>query len=237
MKARITFKGELIDAGSDAKTVKGEKKGYLTGILYLAPSTEADGVHDLCPMATAECRLACLYGAGMSSVFPSIKRARIAKTLWYLRDSESFLATLRKDIYRLTVKAAKHNLTPAVRLNGTSDIPKLAMQLAAEFPTVQFYDYTKLTAPWKRVAPNYHLTFSFSGQNLAESMMALEHGINVAVVFSGTLPDTWHGIPVINGDESDLRFLDPKGVIVGLTTKGDAKKLTPGGFVQIGGAK
>ena len=233
----IKFHGELIDAGGDAKTVKGNKKGFLTGILYLAPSTEADGIHDLCPMASTECRLACLYGAGMAGVFPSIKRARIAKTLWYLRDAATFVATLRKDIYRLTVKAAKHGMTPAVRLNGTSDIPKLAMQLASEFPTVQFYDYTKLSSPWKRTTANYHLTFSFSGTNLAECLDALQHGINVAVVFSGSLPATWHGYPVINGDESDLRFLDPVGVIVGLSTKGDAKKLTTGGFVQIGGTK
>lgn len=228
-----TTKLELLAVESDAKTIKGNKLGYLTGILYLAPSTEAGG-RDLCPMASPECRLACLYGAGMSAVFPSIKRARIAKTLWYLRDPKSFLATLRADIYRLTVLAAKRGLKPAIRLNGTSDVPKLAMKLAAEFPEVQFYDYTKLSSPWKRVAANYHLTFSFSGDNLAECMRALAHGVNVAVVFSGTLPESWHGYPVVNGDESDLRFLDAAGVIVGLSTKGDAKKLATGGFVQIG---
>ena len=122
-------------------------------------------------------------------------------------------------------------------LNGTSDEWKLARALAAKFPEVEFYDYTKIPAPWKRVTANYHLTFSFSGTNLPACIDALQHGINVAVVFSGSLPATWHGYPVINGDESDLRFLDPVGVIVGLSTKGDAKKLTTGGFVQIGGAK
>lgn len=227
---------ELLSVESDAKTIKGNKKGYLTGVLYLAPSTEAGG-RDLCPMASAECRLACLYGAGMAGVFPSIKRARIAKTLWYLRDPKSFMSTLRADIHRLTVLAAKRGLKPCVRLNGTSDIPKLARDLACEFPEVQFYDYTKLLKPWQRVTANYHLTFSFSGDNLAACLTALAEGINVAVVFSGSLPATWHGYPVINGDESDLRFLDPVGVIVGLSTKGDAKKLTSGGFVQIGGTK
>jgi len=55
------------------------------------------------------------------------------------------------------------------------------------------------------------------------------------VVFpTDAFPETWRGIPVINGDESDLRFTDPVGVIVGLRAKGDAKKLVAGGFVQIG---
>ena len=48
----------LLSVESDAKTIKGSKRGYLTGILYMAPATEADGVHDLCPMATDECRKA-----------------------------------------------------------------------------------------------------------------------------------------------------------------------------------
>ena len=205
---------QLLSVESDAKTTKGSAKGYLTGILYLAPSTEADGVHDLCPMATAECRLACLYGAGMAGVFPSIKRARIAKTLWFLNQPESFYAQLTADIYRLTVLAAERGLKPAVRLNGTSDVPKMAAKLAAQFPQVQFYDYTKIPQPWKRTGDNYHLTYSFSGENLADCLKALEHGVNVAVVFAGELPETWQGYPVVNGDESDLRFLDRVGVIV-----------------------
>lgn len=56
----------------------------------------------------------------------------------------------------------------------------------------------------------------------------LAHGANVAVVF-GTpkghaLPETWHGYRVVDGDVSDLRFLDPPGTVVGLRAKGSAKK-------------
>lgn len=69
-------------------------------------------------------------------------------------------------------------------------------------------------------------------------MQALEHGINVAVVFpTRNFPATWNGYPVVNGDANDLRFLDPKTVVVGLKAKGDAKKLDVGQFVQIGGVK
>jgi len=225
----------LLSIESDAKTVKGSKYGWLTGIMYLAPANEA-GPINLCPMASAECRAACLYGAGMAGVFPSVKRARIEKTLWMLRDSASFLEQLREDIRELVRMAEKRNMVPAIRLNGTSDLPKLALKLAAEFPEVQFYDYTKLPGAWKRTRANYHLTFSHSGTNLESCFAALAHGVNVAVVFHGELPATWNGFAVVNGDESDLRFLDARGVIVGLKAKGTARKMAAGGFIQIGKA-
>ena len=46
----------------------------------------------------------------------------------------------------------------------------------------------------------------------------------MAAVFRGKLPETWQGRKVVNSDENDLRFLDPQGVICGLSTKGKAKK-------------
>lgn len=225
---------KLLSIESDAKTIKGSKSGYLTGILYFAPATEADGVHDMCPGSTAECRQACLNGAGMAAVFPSIKAARVKKTLAYLENPELFVEQLAADVIKLQREAVTRGLVPAVRLNGTSDLPKLAHTLARMFPTVQFYDYTKLRAPWQRTLPNYHLTYSYSGANLPEAYDALEHGVNVAVVFSGSLPATWHGYPVINGDENDLRFTDPTGVIVGLKAKGPARKMAAGSFIQLG---
>jgi len=230
----MSSKYQLLSVEQDAKTVKGGQYGYLTGILLLAPATEADGHTNLCPMASAECRQACLYGAGMAGVFPSIKAARIEKTLAYLANPKDFVARLARDIEILRTEASKRGLKPAVRLNGTSDLPKLARELAARFQDIQFYDYTKIPKAHQRVTDNYHLTFSFSGENLADCKRALKYGINVAVVFSGTLPETWHGYKVINGDLSDLRFTDPVGVVVGLKTKGEARKMAAGGFVQIG---
>jgi hypothetical protein len=225
---------KLLSVEQDAKTSKGSKYFVLSGILYLAPAMEADGIHNLCTMSTPECREACLYGAGMAGVFPSIKRARIAKTLEYLNNRDAFKATLVRDIHKLIAEAKRRDMTPAVRINGTSDLPQLALELASMFPNVQFYDYTKIPAPWKRTAANYHLTFSFSGDNFTDAAEALLHGINVAVVFSGALPATWRGFPVIDGDLSDLRFRDAAGVIVGLKAKGTARTMTAGGFIQIG---
>ena len=45
------------------------------------------------------------------------------------------------------------------------------------------------------------------------------------------MPAMYWETTVFNGDESDLRFLDPKGVIVGLYMKGKAKKDNTG-FVK-----
>ena len=221
----------------NAKTIKGEALGYLTGILYLAPANES-GVMNTCQFASEGCKADCLYTAGRG-VFQQIKDARIKKTVFLKNDRAGFIAQLRKDIASLVRKAARQSLIPAVRINGTSDLAWLAMQLASEFPAVQFYDYTKLPKPWQRVRSNYHLTFSFSETNHDEAMSALEHGVNVAVVFDtrkgNELPAVWNGYTVIDGDMHDLRFLDKQDgmpVIVGLRAKGKARKSVTG-FVQI----
>lgn len=145
---------------------------------------------------------------------------------------------MRWSIEALIRKAKREKLIPAVRVNGTSDLPWLALMMASEFPNVVFYDYTKHARAWERVTPNYHLTFSHSETNEAETMRALDHGLNVAVVFDtkkgSPLPSTFLGRPVIDGDLHDLRFLDGyKGSVIGLRAKGPAKKDTSGFVVPV----
>jgi hypothetical protein len=83
------------------------------------------------------------------------------------------------------------------------------------------------------VAPTrYHVTFSRSETNDADCILVLKNGGNVAVVFSGELPASWYGFPVVDGDETDGRPNDARGVVVGLTAKGKAKR-DASGFVQI----
>jgi hypothetical protein len=132
---------------------------------------------------------------------------------------------LEGDIHKLIRECKRRRMRPAVRLNGTSDIPKLAHTLAAKFPQVQFYDYTKIPRVWERTRDNYHLTFSHSGENLSDCFGALRNGVNVAVVFAGELPQMWNGYRGVDGDRDDLRFLDPAGVVVGLKAKGEAKRM------------
>jgi hypothetical protein len=95
------------------------------------------------------------------------------------------------------------------------------------FPEVQFYDYTKVRNRKVSHLTNYHLTFSKADGNDMDVRLIASTGMNVAVVFK-EVPDTYIGRTVIDGDETDLRFLDPKGVVVGLKAKGKAKKDTTG---------
>jgi hypothetical protein len=228
---------KLLSIGSDSKTVKGEKFGYLTGILYLAPS-DVSGLINTCPHASKGCRLACLYSAGRGA-FSNVQKARIEKTRKFVKEREAFMNQLIYDIGKLKRKASKEGKIPCVRLNGTSDIPwedikvndtTSIMQL---FKTVQFYDYTKNARRMRESIPvagvtsywpeNYHLTFSRSETNQKDCIDILNKGGNVAAVFRVVPPESF-GVTVVDGDLSDLRFLDPEGVVVGLKAKGKAKK-------------
>lgn len=226
----------------NAKTVKGESLGYLTGILYLAPADESVpfGGKNLCPLASKGCAAACLFSAGRGR-FDAVRNARIAKTLHFVNDFQGFEKDLFESVARVVRAAKRQNLTPAIRLNGTSDVAweKISGIMNA-FPDVIFYDYSKT---WSRVLAysrgelpaNYHLTFSRSEENADKvELIIAETDANVAVVFaSKNLPASYMGREVINGDEHDLRFLDKKGVIVGLSAKGKAKRDTSGFVVGV----
>jgi hypothetical protein len=224
----------LITSG-DAKTVKGQKLGYRTGIMYLAPA-DVSGVINVCPSASVGCKAMCLNTAGRGQM-DMVQQIRLARTLFLKSNRTEFEKQLETEVVKLIASAKRAGMIPAIRVNGTSDMPSLAMPLADQFPTIQFYDYTKLPQPWKRIRPNYDITFSRSEVNEKDCLDALNNGINVAVVFSTKktekFPDQYLGFEVINGDEHDLRFLDKKSVIVGLTAKGRAKKDTTGFVIRV----
>ena len=154
------------------------------------------------------------------------------------------MSDIRVEICKAIISAAKKQMIPCFRLNLTSDIPWENVRkgsktnLIEEFPNVNFYDYTKgfyRMRAWLdgKMPDNYHLTFSRSEETSDNKMKTiLELGGNVAVVFRGSLPKTYLGYKVVDGDENDLRFKDPKGVIVGLVEKGLAKKDETGFVVE-----
>lgn len=224
----------------NAKTVKGEELGYLTGILYLMP-TDA-----LCPSSRiAGCREACLVTAGRAAFTPGIGAARAGRTAFWEADQANFMRLLVLEITALVKRAIKEGKLACVRLNGTSDIdwsrvicPDTGLTLFELFPDCQFYDYTKQPSIIRKAqaVANWNVTASYSGANAhyADQITAAarQYGANLSVVFSGPLPETFLGLQVINGDEHDLRFLDPKHCVVGLKAKGQAKRDTSG-FVII----
>jgi hypothetical protein len=210
---------------------------YLGAIMYLAPADTVPGAN-LCPFADS-CRNACLFTAGRGGFDPKVKQARINRTLLYLQDRSTFDALLYEELVRLA-KAAYRNYgkMPVARLNGTSDIAwERDGQVPYQHPDIQFYDYTKVITRLRGDLPsNYHLTFSLSSTNDRYAQEALDRGFNVAVVFRNLpeeLPDKWCGVPLVNGDLHDYRFLDPndRPHIIALKAKGPAKKDTSG-FVR-----
>jgi len=224
------------------KLIKGEKKGYQSFVLHLAPANLSG--HNTCPKATTGCKQACLNTAGRGGIFKkgetsnTIQKARIRKTKEFFENREQFLDNLSANIKLGIKQAEKKGLIPAFRLNGTSDLSweKYPVRKSSgyyyanifeAFPNVQFYDYTKVLGRKVSHIPNYHLTFSQADGNIEDVIKAKEAGMNIATVFR-TVPESHLGRTVINGDETDLRFLDPKNVIVGLKAKGKAKKDTSG---------
>ena len=221
------------------KLMKGEKKGFLSFVLHLAPA-DLSG-KNTCPKATEGCKAACLNTAGRGGIFKKgestnvIQQARIRKTKMFFENRNGFMLDLFHDIQAGIKQAEKKGLTPAFRLNGTSDIswekyevPGTGKNIFECFPEVQFYDYTKIRGRKVKHLKNYHLTFSRAESNDMDARLAASDGMNVAVVFKKELPATYMGRKVINGDETDLRFTDERGVIVGLKAKGKAKKDTSG---------
>lgn len=225
------MKTQKILGFENAKTSKGNKLGYLTGIVYLAPHT-LSGVN-LCPKASAGCAKACLYTAGRGAM-KSIQAARMAKTRFFLDHKAAFIMQLKNEIFMAEKKARSMRLKLVIRLNGTSDIAwERFSDLIQAFPNVQFYDYTKIAARFKSALPkNYDLTFSLSESNESEAREVLARGGRVAAVFrDANFPESFLGVKVVSGDNHDLRFLDASGVVVALYAKGQAKKDTTG-FVR-----
>jgi hypothetical protein len=239
---------KLLSTGNP-KILKGTKQGYNTYILHLAPANLSG--YETCPKRTAGCTSACLNTAGRGGMFKKgettnvIQQARIRKTIFFFEERKGFMEWLVADIKLAIKQSAKLGLIPVFRLNGTSDLSfeKYSVtvdgvdyaNIFAAFPNVQFYDYTKILGRKVKDIPNYHLTFSAADGNDLDVLKAIQQGYNVATVFglkkTEPMPESYNGLPVFNGDDSDLRFLDPKGVIVGLYAKGKAKK-DSSGFVK-----
>jgi len=223
---------------ANPKIQKGTKLGYLSFILHLAPS-DLSG-KNTCPKATKGCIAACLNTAGRGGMFKKgentnmIQKARIRKTVQFFFDREQFMQDLYADITKAIKFAEKQGLIPVFRLNGTSDLSwekytvgTTDMNLFQLFPTVQFYDYTKVLGRKVSQYPNYHLTFSKADGNDADVAKALAAGLSVVAVYD-EIPQ---GVP--SADETDLRFLDPKGIMLGLKAKGRAKKDYSGFVIRV----
>ena len=220
----------LMFKSGNPKTDKNQSVEGLENIvvlhLNLAPA-DLSG-YNVCPMASQGCKSACLHTAG-NPVFQAQKdKGRINRARFYMQDRDKFMTQLTRELVNFVKWCDKNKKIGVVRLNTTSDISWENYNLFEKFPMLQFYDYTKIQKRALKFArgeypPNYHLTYSLNEDNYDKAMQVLNEGGNIAVVFRKDLPDTFMGKKVVNGDLHDLRYLDPKNVVVGLKAKGKAK--------------
>lgn len=216
---------------NNTKIKKGEKLGWKTLGLSLAPAGLSG--KQLCPHRSKGCEISCLNTSGMGA-FSNVQAARIKKSKFLIEQRDTFLSSLNKELTNAQKASTRKKGKLASRLNVLSDLPWQNLIEMEKFPDVQFYDYTPnpkrmIQYLQGELPQNYHLTFSRKENNQAMVELIANMGGNIAVVFD-QLPETYLGKPVIDGDETDLRFLDPKGVIVGLKAKGKAKR-DDSGFV------
>lgn len=220
-----------------AKMIKNLKvSNNLTYAIYLAPAMVSG--YNVCPNSTPECRLGCLATSGRAGMDilsgkGMVERARINKTKLFHEHNEFFMNWLVAEIRLAKAKAEKNGYEFSARLNATSDIDWQNTLLNGKnifeiFPDVNFYDYTKNPTKFIGKPDNYHLTFSYSGYNVEMCKKLLDRGFNIATVFNvkseKLLPKTFMGYSVINGDLTDFRPNDGKGIIVGLKWKQIANK-------------
>lgn len=256
--------------GESKKTLKGNKFGYLTKVLYMLPSTWAlqflagenaqvivaavadkFGVsreeltvriesHNACPFAD-KCKVDCLAKTSGHLAMSDSQHYMFAKTCMWLADPQWFSEQVRYEVGRLEQQAARKGhrentrWRTAVRLNGGTDIAweETSMRsVIEEFPSIQWYDYTKVETRMVRymIDPTwpkpYSLTFSAGSSNDLAVYRVKASGGNVAVVVRDRVTG-WDGKGDMSGthpgDDDDLRFLDPPNVWVLLKPMGSAR--------------
>ena len=225
---------------NNMKIMKGNKKGYLTTGIHLSPA-DMISKKTLCGNASSGCKAACLNTSGQGALymirkegrfagFNTVQESRALRTIWYEMDKKGFITRLRHEIDLFVAKSKREDLIPVIRLNLTSDIPWHRTGIMDDYKSVIFYDYTANLYN-DEIPENYFLTFSKKEDNDSDVDKAISRGMNVAVVFD-EIPETYKGVRVISGDEDDLRFKDPQGVVIGLKAKGDARKDVSGFVVK-----
>lgn len=222
---KLTGLSYLGSINSSAKILKNQKvSNQYTYILYLSPSNISG--YNVCSHSTKECRLGCLATSGRAGIGKDnkIQKARLTKTKLFFEEQQFFMEWLITEIKMYQKKAIKDGYGFSIRLNGTSDIDWEHVMINNKnifdtFPTTQFYDYTKNINKFKTKPINYHLTYSYTGNNWNNCKQLLKNGNNVAMIFNKKIPVAYATYNVIDGDLTDYRPNDGHGVIVGLKWK------------------
>ena len=230
-----------------AKAIKAQSYGWLNAIHYMAPASLSG--FNLCPKASEACKALCLgWTSGQAGMVAkdddmnSVRLSRLAKAKRFMKERKAYMVDVVRSIELGIKKAEKLGMKLCVRMNGSTDIAWEGIacerdgvtyrNLMLAFPDIQFVDYTKIASRLERKLPdNYYLILSRHEANDSDVVRIVSSGLGNAAVVFASVPDTWQGLTVIDGDKHDLRHLDPTGVIVGLTPKGSKAKRDVSGFV------
>lgn len=208
----------------DANT-KIKKSARLVWSLTLAPAMSS-GMINTC-VRYADCQDICVLTSGKGGV-PSVQRARAARTAFLYRAPHAFAVLLADEIDRAARIAQRDDREWRIRLNAASDIP---WEIAAPWLLERIranggaaYDYTKSWA--RQDTPGYTLCRSVDSRQDVDKIIAtvVNQRRNVAVILpiakGDPVPTMWNGMLAIDGDVSDDRTADPRGVVVILRAKG-----------------
>ena len=212
--------------GTSTKLEKGKDK-FSSYVLYLQPADKI-ATHTLCPMAeTSGCKAPCLITSGRLGM-KGAQAAASRRTILLLLQPLWFTDKLLSEIDAAERKAIKTGIPALFRLNGTSDISWTKVIDAR--PDSMFYDYTKNVSILRHAArrANYDATYSgsmYSERSRSDLRRAVLRGDRVAVAFNtkGLDSDTLTTGSHYSFDTTDLRHMDPRGIVGSLTRKGSNK--------------
>lgn len=195
-----TTKSDSLEGGANTKNLddalrKPDGTSYTdfdTYLIHFMPAAQSGFI--TCPCASGGCASECLNTAGNMGALGGKTISRLKRTWELAKEGPLVLRKIRKEIAGKLQKAEEKNKKLVIRLNGTSDFDWTkytdpnGFNLFELFPTVQFYDYTKVANRMETLPKqhsNYHLTFSRNekNENQQKSLELLYKGHNVAVVF------------------------------------------------------
>lgn len=225
----ILGKNQYLLSVDNTKSSLDKLFGYLSGIQYFDPSYN----EKVCQWKTPQCFALCLRKSGRL-VFNKSQEVMRKRTELYYQDPSNYLERIEKELTKLEKSAEKKGLIPTARLNGTSDLD--FSELYDKFPNIQFREYTKgfdFYFEKQGKKKNVHYVFSVSEKTTKEEILkVLKSGGQIAMVMKEK-SKKYLGFPVISGDDNDLTFLKPKGIVLALKPKGKARKATKNGFIRI----
>ena len=210
--------------------------------------SQSDGIVNarinLCRWSTRGCRSLCLglhSGHHRLALNLHSQIAQVRRTRYLMRDPGGFMRALDREIKSLHRASIRRGMDTAIRLDGTSDIWLAGRTwIAASNPDCYFYDYTKAN-PMVRSGNHAraHLTYSVSESRKSWQIGAdyMRAGGCAAIVVDRATHATaidfceFRGFPVLDGDASDLRYLDTPGHAVLLRAKGKPAIEDRTGFV------